>query len=248
MKRQNKIDKSSGSGDIGVPSPKIASGMDPRPPTQRNTGMNITRHIRTIMEDAQKYIKGTDTGGVGTPRSGVEGLIKQGPSTSSSGHCGLEHLPSRDETATKSNGKETNNEQMDVKEQKAYAFISASDGENTSEWLLFPTPKRMGRIKRDRQSSSEEAVGKNPKKKIAGKTDHDAEEIDSLEDYVNGPEIEHLPPSKSARRLPSTTELAKGMREMTTADMVALIIHRTKASEKIVAKSKNLKGNLKKYM
>ena len=44
---------------------------------QRATGMNITKHIKSIMEEVQKHKKDTDTGRVGALRSGVKGMVKQ---------------------------------------------------------------------------------------------------------------------------------------------------------------------------
>ena len=125
--------------------------------------------------------------------------------------------------------------------------MSASEGENsdTSEWLPFPTPKYNKNLKRDRQSSSEEAMNK-PRKKATGIAEQEPEDPDSLEEYLADPNIETPPPSKSARKLSSAIELARGMREMTTADMVTLIINKAKTSEKTAAR--NLKGNFKRYI
>ena len=87
----------------------------------------------------------------------------------------------------------------------------------------------MGGIKRDRHSCSEEAISnKNPKKKVMGENQQEVEDPDSLEEFINDPDTEPSPPSKSSRRLPSATESAREMRRMTAADMVALIINRAK--------------------
>ena len=217
---------------------------------QDATGMKIVRYDKTIMEDLNKYKKATDAGGIGTPRSGEEGLVEQGPSTSLSGNCEQGTSISQDEQTSEKKERTTSKELGEVKEQDMYMFMSASEGDNsdTSEWLPFPTSKGISGKKRDRQSSSEENVINNPRKRISGETLQESEELDSMEEYLNNQDLEPPPPSKSAKKPPTVVELAKGMKEMTTADMITLIINRAKTSEKIAAKSKNFKGNLKRYI
>ena len=212
--------------------------------------MKITRHIKSIMEELNKQNKDTDTGDIGTPRSGAEGMIEQIPSASIPEDCEQDQSTFWADQATEEIGKKEHKIHMELKEQEMYAFMSASEGDNsdTSEWLSFPTPKHIAGQKQDRESSPEEALTKNQKKKPSEKAIDDIKDPDSIEDYIHDPDIEPPPPSKSARRLLSAIELAKDMRELSTTDMVALIINRAKASEKIAAKSKNFKGNFKRYM
>lgn len=63
------------------------------------------------------------------------------------------------------------------REMDTYAFMSVSKGENsdTSEWLPFPEPTRSNIKKRNRQSSSEEALAKDTKRKP---TDNAADEYE----------------------------------------------------------------------
>ena len=191
MKKQKKIDNPSGTGNIGVPSlgvagmtgqvhimsssddcPKTALGSDPRSAMQNVTGMNTTRHIKMIMEDVNRYNKVTDTGGVGTPRSGVEGLVEQDPSTSLSGDCERGRYASQDGRPIEETRKTMQKTHGETREQETYTFMSANEGDNSdaSEWLPFPTTKNISGKKRDRQSSSEENETKNPRKRTTGET------------------------------------------------------------------------------
>lgn len=131
-----------------------------------------------------------------------------------------------------------------------YIFMSASEeeGSDTSEWLPFPDSIRKISNKEVMQSSSEEALTMDRKRKPTDRSVDDKEDMVSMEEYSNNPDIEPPPVSKSANRLPSEMELAPGMREMSSGNMISLIINRAKASKKIAAKSQNLKGTFKSYI
>ena len=101
------------------------------------------------MEDIHKHKKDTDTEGFGTPRSDVEGIVEQAPSTSLSGDCEQDKSTSRGDLATEDTGKMEHKKHGEIKEQEIYTFLSASERENldTSEWLPFPTSRHISGVK-----------------------------------------------------------------------------------------------------
>lgn len=168
MKKRNNRKTASGSGRFGALSPcavemtgqffaplsndcpMTAFGLDPRFQMQKTTGLNISKHIKSIMEKGKNKNLDTDTEEVGIVSPGMKGTVDRVHFVLLSEDREQEQEILQVERMMKA---------TETKEIETNIFMSASEGDNSdsSEWL-FSKPRISNKMKRNKQNSSEEGL------------------------------------------------------------------------------------------